>query len=240
MARIEERDHESEGRGALTGRALKEVAADEVVVFNLDYDRIIDMEQSQRLDRIYEDAREYAFELMRHVMERANQRYGGSTSQGDEIGIRPIRPADMETNPANPNTVATGFLHMFDKTWAVLGDQDCFGSALNPVNCRDNADAEALYILAWSTDHPAPKTESIQGRKFNRDFFVQPLPWDQIAEERGNLKVIEASPQHVIFAGEDLEINVVVTTVGTDHIRPVGVFVAPGTLLRTAVPDETL
>lgn len=240
MARIEERDYEAEGRGEQTGRSLKEAAAAEARLFNLDYDRLIDMEQSQRLDRIYEDSREYVWELVRHIMERANQRYGGSTAEGDEIGIRQIRPADMETDPSNPNTVATGLLNSFDKTWVGLGDQDLFGSQANPVNTRDNADAEALYIVAWSTNHPAPKTESVQGRKFNRDFFVQPLAWDAIAEERGNLKIIEASPHQVAFAGEDIEFNTVVFVVGTDVLRPVGVFVATGTELRTAQPDETL
>lgn len=238
MARIEERDYEAESPGPLTSRSLKEIALEEVQVFNQDYDRIIDMEQSQRLDRMYEDSREYVFELVRHVMERANQRYGGSTAQGDEVGFRAIRPADMETDPAAG--VATTLLHSFNATWTALGDQDLFGTAGDPVNMRDNADAEALYVLAWSTDHPAPKTESIQGRKFGRDFFVQPLPWDQIAEERGSLKVIEANPHHVVFAGENIEFNTVVFIVGTDNLRPVGVYVATGTELRTAVPDETL
>ncbi len=240
MARIDERDYEAESPGPLTGRALKEMATAEVQLFNLDYDRIIDMEQSQRLDRIFEDDREYVFELTRHVMERANQRFGGSTAQGDEVGIRTIRPADMETDPSNPNAVPTGFLNRFDRTWAGTGDQDLFGTANNPVNMRDNADAESIYIIAWTTDHPAPKTESVQGRKFNRDFFVQPLPWDSVAEERGNIKVIEASPKQVVFAGENIQINTVVQVVGTDVLRPVGVFIATGTELRTAQPDETL
>ncbi len=237
MARIAEQDYPAEGRGDLTRRALKEISENEVRVFNLDYDRLIDMEQSQRLDRMFEDGRDYVFELVRHVMERANQSFGGSTSQGNEVGFRVIRPTDMETSTAQG--VATGTLHSFDHVWGALGNVDIFGTAADPVNMRDNADAEALYIIAWSSDHPAPKTESIQGRKFSRDFFVQPLPWDHIADDRGTLKVIEASPHHVVFAGEDIEFNAVIATIGTDNLRAVGVYVATGTELRTAIPDET-
>ena len=237
MARIVEQDYPAEGRGEMTRGALKEVSEGEVQVVNLDYDRLSDMEQSQRLDRMFEDGREYVFELVRHVMERANQSFGGSTSQGDEVGFRVIRPTDMETSTAQG--VATGTLHSFDHVWGALGDVDIFGTTGDPVNMRDNADAEALYIIAWSSDHTAPKTESIQGRKFGRDFVVQPLAWDHIADDRGNLKVIEASPHHVVFAGEQIEFNTVVFATGNDNLRAVGVYVATGTELRTAIPDET-
>ena len=94
MARIQEQDYAEESRGVLTGRQLRSISSEEVQLFNLDYDRLLDQEQSARARRILEAAREYAFELTRHVMQRGNQRYGGSTAEGDEIGIRLLRPGD--------------------------------------------------------------------------------------------------------------------------------------------------
>ena len=66
----------------------------------------------------------------------------------------------------------------------------------------DNSVAESLLIVSWTTNHGAPKTESLQATQFNRDMFVQPLPWDAVSDERGNLKVVEANPWFVAFPGE--------------------------------------
>ena len=103
MVRVEERDYASDDRGDLTGKSQREMSQSEVELYNLDYDRLSDNEVNVRLNRILEDAREYFFECTRHVMERANQRFGGATALGDEIGIQLIRPdhMDMGANPAH-------------------------------------------------------------------------------------------------------------------------------------------
>lgn len=229
MARIVEQDYAAQDKGENTGRAQREISQAEVQLFNLDYDRLIDNELTTRVNRILEDAREYVFELTRHVMDRANQRYGGSTNLGDEVGIRMIRPADMEMGVA----VATGTTDSWLFTWTATGDQDLYGTAADPVNLLDNADAESILIVAWTTNHPSPKTESIQATKFTRAMQVQPLPWDVVGEERGGVRVIEANPWFVAFPGEDFEFNTNVFVTGDDVVRAVGVFATVGSLLRT-------
>ena len=124
MARIVEQDFAEGDRGPLTGRTQRAIETVEVQQFNLDYDRLLDDGLSARAMEILESAREYVFELARHVMDRANQRYGGSTTLGDEIGIRMIRPNDMEMG----NVVATGTLNTWEFTWVAIGDQDIFGT----------------------------------------------------------------------------------------------------------------
>ena len=229
MAKIEERDFTEEDKGGMTGRTQRAISAAEVQLFNIDYDRLMDNELSTRINRILEEAREYSFELARHVMDRANQRYGGSTTLGDEIGIRLLRPDDLEMGVA----VATGTADSWQFTWTATGDQDIFGTAGNPVNLGDNAAAESHLIVAWATNHAAPKTESLQATKFTRDMFVQPLPWDAVADERGGVKVVEASPWFVAFPGENYEIDVNVFVTGDDVLRAVGVLIGAGTQLRT-------
>lgn len=229
MATITEETRAKESTGPLTGRELQAISSEEIGVYNIDYNRMMDEERSVRTARILEDGREIAFELTRHVMDRANQSYGGSLSSGDEIGIRLIRPDDME-HGANP---ATGLADSWQFTWVALGDQDLFGAAGEEVDLADNATAESILIVGWSTDHPAPKTESIQGTKFTRDLFVQPLPWDMLTDARGGVKVIEANPWFVGFPGEQFTFDVNVHTVGADVLRPVGVWITVGTLLRT-------
>ena len=229
MARIVEQDFAAQDKGENTGRAQREISAAEVQLFNLDYDRLIDNELTTRVNRILEDAREYVFELTRHVMDRANQRYGGSTNLGDEVGIRMIRPDDLEMGV----TVATGTADSWLFTWVGTGGQDLFGTDANPVNLADQADAESLLIVAWTSNHPAPKTESIQARKFTRDMQVQPLPWDLVVDGRGGIKVVEANPWFVAFPGEDFEFDTNVFAVGADLLRAVGVFVTVGSQLRT-------
>jgi hypothetical protein len=229
MARIQEQDYAEESRGALTGRQLRSISSEEVQLFNLDYDRLIDQEQSSRARRILETARDYAFELTRHVMQRANQRYGGSTAEGDEIGIRLLRPDDLEMGVA----VATGTPDSWQFTWTGTGDQDVFGTGANPIDMGDQSQAESVLIVAWSTNHPSPKTESVQATKFTRDLFVQPLPWDVVAEERGGVKVVEANPWFVAFPGEQFSYDANVFATGDDVVRALGIYVSIGTNLRT-------
>lgn len=230
MVAITEESREKESTGPLTGRELQAISAREIQTFNLDYNRLLDEERSIRTARILESAREMAFEIMRHTMDRANQIYGGSLASGDEIGIRLIRPDDMEMG-ANP---ATGLADSWEFTWVALAAQDVFGAAApNDIDLADNAGAEAILIVGWSTNHPSPKTESIQGTKFTRDLFVQPLPWDMLTQGRGGIQVIEANPWFVGFPGETFTFDVNVHTVGTDVLRPVGIWMTIGTNLRT-------
>ena len=229
MARIAEQDYAAVDKGEQTGRSLREISQAEVQLFNLDYDRLVDEELSTRVKRILEEAREYAFELTRHVMHRANQRYGGGTTLGNEIGIRITRPDDMEMGVAVPTGTPDSWLF----TWTATGDQDAFGTAANEVDLADQSDAEALLIVGWTTNHPSPKTESLQATKFNRELFVQPLPWDAVAEERGGIKVIEANPWFVAFPGERFTFDVNVFATGPDVLRAVGLFISIGSTLRT-------
>jgi len=229
MARIEEKDYAEESRGALTGRQMRSISSEEVQLFNLDYDRLIDQEQSGRARRVLETAREYAFELTRHVMQRANQRYGGSTAEGDEVGIRLLRPDDLEMGVA----VATGTADSWQFNWTATGKQDVFGTAANPIDLGDQSQAESVLIMAWSSGHPAPKTESVQATKFTRDLFVQPLPWDLVADDRGGVKVVEANPWFVAFPGEQFTYDTNVFATGDDMLRAVGIYVSIGTNLRT-------
>ena len=233
MARIEERDYAGDDRGDLTGKSQREMGQAEVELYNLDYDRLSDNEVNVRLNRILEDGREYFFEVVRFVMERANQRYGGATALGDEIGIQLIRPDHMDMG-ANP---ATGLADSWQFTWVATGDQDLFGAAgaANDITMDDNSIAESLLILAWTTNHAAPKTEALQATQFSRDMFVQPLPWDAVSDERGNLKVIEANPWFVAFPGESFEIDVNVFVTGTDVLRAYGVYSSIGTNIHNVV-----
>jgi hypothetical protein len=230
MARIAEQDFSEADKGERTGRTQRAISSDEVRLYNLDYDRLLDDGLSARASDILESAREYVFELVRHVMDRANQRYGGSTSLGDEIGIRMLRPDDLGMG-ANP---ATGLADSWEFTWVALAAQDIFGATTpNQVVLGDNALAEAHLIVAWTTNHPSPKTEAIQASKFGRAMVVQPLPWDVVVDGRGGIKVIEASPWFAAFPGENYEIDVNVHTVGTDVLRALGVTTVPGVNLRT-------
>ncbi len=229
MVRIAEQDYPAEANGALTGRTLQAIPQESVVQFNIDYDRLMDEEESMRASRLLEMGRETFFELTRHVMDRANQLYGGSLASGDEIGIRMLRPDDLEMGVA----VATGLADSWQFTWTATGTQDIFGSAANPVNLLDNALAEGLLIVGWSTNHPAPKSEAIRGNKFGRALYVHPLPWDLLAAERGDVKVMEANPWFIAFPGEDFHYDGNVFVTGTDVVRAIGVFAAPGTEIRT-------
>jgi hypothetical protein len=228
MAKIAEQDFSEADKGERTGRTQRAISSDEVRLFNLDYDRLLDDGLSARANDILESAREYVFELVRHVMDRANQRFGGSTALGDEIGIRMLRPDDEEMAVA----VATGLADSWEFTWVAIAVQDFFGSAANPVGLGDNALAEAHLIVAWTTNHPSPKTEAIRGNKFGRAMVVQPLPWDIVVDGRGGVKVIEASPWFAAFPGEEYHFDGNVHTIGTDVLRALGVTAVPGLNLR--------
>lgn len=228
MVRITEQDYPSEATGALTGKALQAMSAEEVVQYNIDYDRLMDEEESMRAARFLEMGRETFFELTRHIMSRANQQYGGSLSSGDEIGIRMIRPDDMEMGV----TVTTGLANSWQFTWDTLNVDDIFGTAGDPINLADDSDAEGLLIVAWSNNHPAPKIEAIRGNKFGRALYVHPLPWDLLAAERGEVKVMEANPWFIAFPGEDFHYDGNIFATGADVLRAVGVFVGPGTEIR--------
>lgn len=229
MARILEQDYASESNGSQTGRALQAISQGEVADFNLDYDRLLDEEHSLRTARILESAREMSFELARHVMDRANQIYGGSLASGDEIGIRLIRPDDLEMGV----TLTTGLADSWQFIWTATGAQDLYGTAADVIGLADTATAESVLIVGWATNHPAPKTESIQGTKFTRTLFVQPLPWDMLTQARGGVQVIEANPWFIGFPGESFTFDVNVHTIGSDVLRAVGVWITVGTLLRT-------
>ncbi len=229
MVRIAEQDHPEESTGRQTGRTQQAITQTEVEQFNLDYDRLLDEERSIRTARILESGREMAFELTRHVMDRANQLYGGSLSSGDEIGIRLIRPDDLEMGV----TLATGLADSWQFIWVALAGQDLYGTAGDPIDMADNATAESILIVGWSTNHPSPKTESIQATKFTRTLFVQPLPWDMLTQARGGVQVIEANPWFVAFPGETFTFDINVHTIGNDVFRAVGVWITVGTLLRT-------
>lgn len=232
MAQIAVQDYNTENRGNLTNKELRSISSQEVEIFNLDYNRLIDQEITARAKRMLEEAREYVFELVRHVMNRANQNYGGATAEGDEIGTRLIRPDDMEMGVA----VATGTADSWNFTWTATGDQDLYGTAGDPVNMGDNATAESLLIVGWTTNHPSPKTEAIQGTKFGRDLFAQPLPWDLIGDTRGGVKVMEANPWFVAFPGETFTYDVNVFATGTDTLRALGVYTSIGTNIRNIAP----
>lgn len=229
MARVEERDYEANETGDITGKRLRAMRKGEVQGYNRDYDRLVDSALTVRADRMLEDARAVAFELTRHVMERANQNYGGSLAEGNEIGIRLLRPDDLEMGVA----VATGTADSWEFTWVATGDQDVFGTAGDVIDLGDQSDAESILIVAWSTNHPSPKTESIQATKFGRDLFVQPFPWDLITDARGAVKTVEANPWFVAFPGEDFTFDVNVFVTGDDVLRAVGVYISIGDNLRT-------
>jgi hypothetical protein len=229
MARIEERDYQSESNGEVTGRALQAIPRNQVVAFNRDYDRLIDEELSARAARFLEMGREVSFELTRHVMNRANQNYGGSLSSGDEIGIHIIRPSDMEMG-SNPST---GLINSWQFTWVAVSAQDLFGTSANPVTLLDNSSAEACLIVGWTTNHPAPKTEAIQGNKYGRALYAQPLPWDVLASERGGVKVMEANPWFVGLPGETFHFQTRTFATGEDVFRALGTWINIGTALRT-------
>lgn len=229
MVRIAEQDYPAEANGSLTGKALQAMSQEEVITFNIDYDRLMDEELSTRAARFLEQGRETFFELTRHIMDRANQLYGGSLSSGDEIGIRLLRPDDMEQGVA----VATGLDDSWQFTWVATAGQNVFGTTANPVNLQDDSLAEGMLIVAWSTNHPAPKTEAMQGTKFGRLLYVQALPWDVVASERDQVKVLEANPWFIAFPGETFLFDTNVFATGADVLRAVGIFAAPGTAIRT-------
>lgn len=229
MVRIAEQDYPSEANGSLTGKQLQAMSQEEVRQFNIDYDRLMDEEESMRAARFLEMGRETFFELTRHIMNRANQQFGGSLASGDEIGLRLLRPDDLEMGV----TVATGTADSWLFTWTATGTQDFFGTAGDPVNLLDDSNAEGLLIVGWSTNHPAPKTEAIRGNKFGRALYVHPLPWDLLANERGEVKVMEANPWFIAFPGEDFHYDGNVFVTGADVLRAVGIFVGPGTEIRT-------
>ena len=133
MARVEERDYEANETGDITGKRLRAMRKGEVQGYNRDYDRLVDSALTVRADRMLEDARAVAFELTRHVMERANQNYGGSLAEGNEIGIRLLRPDDLEMGVA----VATGTADSWEFTWVATGDQDVFGTAGDVIDLGD-------------------------------------------------------------------------------------------------------
>ncbi|MFQ6030620.1 MAG: hypothetical protein ACE5Q6_24375, partial [Dehalococcoidia bacterium] len=223
-----ERDYERESNGAITRKELAAIPQQDVRTFNRDYDRLIDEELSARAARFLEMAREAEFEVVRHVMARANQNYGGALASGDEIAIQLLRPDHMEMGVA----VATGTADSWLFTWTATGDQDLFGTTANPINPQDNANAEAILIVGWTTNHPSPKTEAVQATKFGRDLFVQPLGWDLVAAERDNVKVIEANPWFLGLPGETFEIDVNVFVTGADVLRALGVWCGIGTDAR--------
>ena len=229
MATIIEEDKAAESNGALTGRALQAITRGEVEQFNIDYDRLVDEELSARAARFLEMGREMSFELTRHVMERANQLYGGSLASGDEIAIQLLRPDHMEMGL----TLATGLADSWQFTWVAIGAQDLFGTTANPINPQDTSSAEGILIVAWSTNHPAPKTEAIQASKFGRALYVQPLGWDMLAAERDAVKVMEANPWFVAFPGETFTFDVNVFVTGADVVRAVGVWSGVGSDART-------
>lgn len=229
MARIVEQNYAENDKGSRTGRTQRAISESEVNLFNIDYDRLLDDSLSARGNDLIEKGREYVFELVRHVMDRANQSYGGSTALGDEIGIRHLRPDDLEQG-ADPGT---GLADSWEFTWVATGTQDLFGTAGAPVDVADNALAEAHLILGWSTNHPSPKTEAIRGNKFGRAMTVQPLPWDIVVDGRGGVKILEASPWFAAFPGENYHFDGNVHTIGTDVLRAIGVTVVPGVNLRT-------
>jgi hypothetical protein len=235
MARIEERDYQAESSGEFTGRALQAIPRNQVVAFNRDYDRLIDEELSARAARFLEMGREVSFELTRHVMNRANQNYGGSLASGDEVGIRLIRPRDMVRQTAG-TPVAAQTANSWQFTWAGPGVLDAFGEAADAtqqVNLGDQSNAEAMLIVGWSNDHPAPKTEAIQASKFNRNMVAQALPWDVLTSERASIRVMEANPWFVALPGETFQFSVRNFATGEDVLRPLGTWVQTGTQLRT-------
>jgi hypothetical protein len=235
MARIQEQDYEARSEGRLTGKALQGITTIEVQKYNIDYDRIIDDELSIRAHRVLEDAREYAFEVTRHVMQRANQRYGGSTTLGNEVGLRILRPRDMVRQTAG-TPVAAQLANSWQFTWGGPGALDAFGEAADAteqVNLGDQSDAEAHVIIGWSSNHPAPKTEAVQALKFNRTMFAQPLIWDAVVEGRGGSRVIEANPWFVGFPGETYQFSVRNFAAGADVFRALGLYMSIGTNLRT-------
>jgi hypothetical protein len=229
MARIAEQDYGSEASGPITGRSLQAIPADQVRNFNRDYDRLIDEELSARAARFLEMGREASFELTRHVMNRANQNYGGSLASGDEIGIRLIRPVDLDMGV----NVATGTANSWLFTWAAAAAQDLFGDACDPIILGDNALAEGILIVGWTTNHPAPKTESIRANKFERDLVAQALPWDLLANERGAIKVMEANPWFMGLPGERCRFETRVFATGDDVFRALGTWITIGSNLRT-------
>lgn len=228
MATIEVRDYERESNGTITRKELQAIPAADVQSFNRDYNRLIDEELSSRAARFLEMAREAQFEITRHVMARSNQIYGGALASGDEIAIQLIRPDHMEMGL----TLATGLADSWQFTWVATGDQDMFGTAADPINPQDNSSAEAILIVGWSTNHPAPKTEAVQATKFGRDLFVQPLAWDLVAAERDGVKVIEANPWFLGLPGETFEIDVNVFVTGADVLRALGIWCGIGTDAR--------
>ena len=229
MVRIAEEDKAAESNGPLTGRALQAISRGEVEQFNIDYDRLVDEELSTRAARFLEMGREMCFEITRHVMERANQLYGGSLASGDEIAIQLLRPDHLEMGVA----LATGNADSWQFTWVATGDQDLFGTAADPINPQDTSSAEGILIVAWSTNHPAPKTEALQATKFGRDLYVQPLAWDLLAAERDGVKVLEANPWFVAFPGETFTLDINVFATGADLLRAVGVWSGVGSDARS-------
>ncbi len=229
MARIDDSEsRERESRGPITRKELAAISAGEIRTFNRDYDRLLDEEQTARAARILEFAREAEFEIVRHVMSRANQTYGGALASGDEIGIQLLRPDHLEMGA----TVATGVADSWEFTWVATADQDLYGTTGDPIDQDDNAIAEAKLIVGWSTNHASPKTEMVQFTKFGRDLIVQPLAWDLLAAERNNVKVLEANPWFLALPGENFEVDVNVFVIGTDVLRALGIYTSIGTNLR--------
>lgn len=229
MARIAEQDYAQASTGPLTGKELQSISTGGAQAFNTDYDRLVDQEITVRAKRALEDARELAFEMTRHVMQRANQNFGGSLAEGNEVGIRQIRPVDLEMGVA----VATGLANSFQFTWVATTAQDLYGTTGDPINMGDQSTAESLLIVAYSTNHPSPKTEAVQYTKFARALFVQPLPWDEIGDTRGGVKVVEANPWFLAFPGEEFTADVRVFATGADVLRAIGVYISIGNNLRT-------
>jgi hypothetical protein len=235
MARISEQDYPAESEGQLTGKALQGITQSEVRRFNLDFDRLIDDELSLRAQRILENAREYAFEVTRHVMQRANQRYGGTLALGNEVGLRLLRPLDLVRQTAG-TPVGDQTAHSWQFSWGAVGVRDAFGEAADDtqqVNLDDQSNAEAHLIVGWTNNHAAPKTEAIQSQRFNRTNVAQPLPWDAVVDGRGGIKVIEANPWFAAFPGETYQYSVRTFAAGADVLRALGVYMSIGTNLRT-------
>ena len=215
---IEVKDYSKESDEELA-QTLHEMSSKEVQLFNADLDRMLHEISSPAARSALLKAENLIFRVTRVVMEKHNQRYGGSNAKGEDILASLIRPRDV------------GFTstHTWDFTPGGTGVVDWIATAASPLAMNTEDEAQ-VHVGVLTNTGPDNAVESLRYSKLGTDMTAIPLNAHVLDPDQ---TVMQYPAAFVVLPAESYHTSARATANITQVLALLGIHITTGTKRKT-------
>ena len=194
-------------------------------IFTDELDTIL-VQQNPLIHEIYAKNAVSLFDAIRMANVNSKQGFKGALASGNELDFT-LMMARQFYDPDNSTNKRTSWV----RTIAVVGSKNFFEGATAGVELT-RSEEEAMVWLAFYNPAQQPCVDAFQITMNTEPFDMQSLDFEQVQEQTGDV-IIEFKEPWTLPPEQSGEINAYYYALGTDEMRPLGIWIKMAKNMRT-------